>query len=129
MAKPTLQASDDSLFCLMDNVKDFLVGDTQDMLVLGDSGTGKSTFNRYLEHELWKEYKPGDRTLLFINLPGLERPGREQVVEQLRTYDFTDDQIRELKKHRQLILISDGYDESQLTSNLHTTTLLNRSGQ
>lgn len=113
----------------MDNVKDFLVGDTQDMLVLGDSGTGKSTFNRYLEHELWKEYKPGDRTLLFINLPGLERPGREQVVEQLRTYDFTDDQIRELKKHRQLILISDGYDESQLTSNLHTTTLLNRSGQ
>lgn len=129
MAKPTLQAADDKLFPLMDKVKAFLAGDTQVVLVLGDSGAGKSTFNRYLEHELWKEYKSGGRIPLFINLPALERPERELVAEQLRTYDFTGDQICELKKHRQFILICDGYDESQLTSNLHTTNLLNRSGQ
>ncbi|OAQ27419.1 hypothetical protein K457DRAFT_634727 [Linnemannia elongata AG-77] len=46
MAKPTLQASGDMLFPLMDKVKDFLSGDSQVMLILGDSGAGKSTFNR-----------------------------------------------------------------------------------
>ncbi|KAG0049073.1 WD_REPEATS_REGION domain-containing protein, partial [Linnemannia elongata] len=129
MAKPTLQASGDTLFPLMDKVMDFLSGDSQVMLILGDSGAGKSTFNRYLENELWKEYKSGGRIPLFINLPALERPEKELVAEQLRTYDFTGDQIRELKKHRQFVLICDGYDERQLTSNLHTTNLLNQSGQ
>ncbi|KAF9327704.1 hypothetical protein BGZ91_001346, partial [Linnemannia elongata] len=116
MAKPTLQDSGDTLFPLMDKVKDFL-------------SAGKSTFNRHLEYELWKEYKCGDRTPLLINLPALERPEKELVEEHLRTYDFTDEQIRELKQRRQFILICDGYDESQLTSNLHTTNLFNRAGQ
>ncbi|KAF9272040.1 hypothetical protein BGZ88_005282, partial [Linnemannia elongata] len=129
MAKLTLQDTDEDMFPLMDRVRDFLAGDTQVMLVLGDSGAGKSTFNRYLEHKLWQEYKPGGRIPLFVNLPSLERPEKDLVAEQLRTYDFTGDQIRGLKKHRQLILICDGYDESQLTSNLHTTNLFNRSGQ
>ncbi|KAG0051177.1 Transducin (beta)-like 1 X-linked receptor 1, partial [Linnemannia elongata] len=129
MAKLRLQDTDDDLFPLMDKVRDFLASDAQVMLVLGDSGAGKSTFNRHLEHELWQEYKPGGRIPLFVNLPSLERPQKELVAEQLRTYDFTGDQIHELKKHYQFMLICDGYDESQLTSNLYTTNLFNRSGQ
>ncbi|KAG0282750.1 hypothetical protein BGZ97_008863, partial [Linnemannia gamsii] len=129
MAKPSLQAPNDTLFPLMGKVKDFLAGDSQVMLILGDSGAGKSTFNRHLEHELWQDYTAGGRIPLLINLPSLERPEKDLVAEQLRWHNFLDDQIRELKLHRQLILICDGYDESQLTSNLHTTNLLNRSGQ
>ncbi|KAF9123435.1 WD_REPEATS_REGION domain-containing protein, partial [Linnemannia schmuckeri] len=129
MAKPSLQSDDDTLFPLMEKVKDFLAGDRQVMLILGDSGAGKSTFNRHLEHELWQDYHPSGRIPLFINLPALERPEKELVAEQLRTHDFTDDQIRGLKQHSQFILICDGYDEIQLTSNLHTTNLLNRPGQ
>ncbi|OAQ27426.1 WD40 repeat-like protein [Linnemannia elongata AG-77] len=129
MAKANVQAPDNTLFPLTEKVKDFLSGNSQVMLILGDSGAGKSTFNQHLDNELWKEYKSGGRIPLFINLPALERPEKELVAEQLRTYDFTCEQIRELKKHRQFILICDGYDESQLTSNLHTTNLLNRSGQ
>ncbi|KAF9081019.1 hypothetical protein BGX23_001392, partial [Mortierella sp. AD031] len=137
MAKPNLQAKDDDdendggddLFPLMDKVRDFLAGDSQVMLILGDSGAGKSTFNRHLENKLWQGYKAGGRIPLFINLPALERPEKELVTEQLRTLDFSDALILELKQHRQFILICDGYDESQLTSNLHTTNLLNRSGQ
>ncbi|KAF8931792.1 hypothetical protein BGZ47_011689 [Haplosporangium gracile] len=49
MAKSNLQSSDDTLFPLMDKVKDFLAGDCQVMLILGDSGAGKSTFNRHLD--------------------------------------------------------------------------------
>ncbi|KAF9301065.1 hypothetical protein BGZ91_009654, partial [Linnemannia elongata] len=59
MAKLSLQDTDDNLFPLMDKVKDFIASDTKVMLVIGDSGAGKSTFNRYLEHELWKEYNAG----------------------------------------------------------------------
>ncbi|KAF9910691.1 WD_REPEATS_REGION domain-containing protein [Linnemannia zychae] len=129
MAKSSLRASDDNLFPLMDKVKDFLVSDSLVMLILGDSGAGKSTFNRYLENELWKTYKIGGRIPLFINLPGLKKPEKKLVDEQLEVHNFSKDQIRELKQHRQLVLICDGYDESLLTSNLHTTNLLNRPGQ
>ncbi|KAG0046685.1 WD_REPEATS_REGION domain-containing protein, partial [Linnemannia elongata] len=129
MAKPSLQAPDDTLFPLMDKVKDFLSGGPQVMLILGDSGAGKSTFNRYLEHELWQDYHFGGRIPLFINLPALERPEKDLIAEQLRIYRFSELQIQGLEQHRQFILICDGYDESQLSSNLHTTNLLNRSGQ
>ncbi|KAG0272160.1 hypothetical protein BGZ96_005441, partial [Linnemannia gamsii] len=129
MAKASLSASDYALFPLMDKVKDFLTGSSQVMLVLGDSGAGKSTFNRHLEHELWQGYKAGGRIPLFINLPALEKTEKELIAEQLRIYRFPETQIQELEQHRQFVLICDGYDESQLSSNLHTTNLLNRSGQ
>jgi WD40 repeat protein len=129
MAKPNLQSPDNTLFPLIDKVKDFLADDCQVMLILGDLGAGKSTFNRHLEYKLWQDYTTGDRIPLFINLPALERPEKDLVAEQLRIYGLLDDQIRELKLYRQFMLICDGYDESQLTSNLHTTNLLNRSGQ
>ncbi|KAG0276430.1 hypothetical protein BGZ96_003281 [Linnemannia gamsii] len=129
MAKSSLQAPDDTLFPLMGKVRDFFASESQVMLILGDSGAGKSTFNRHLEYELWQDYKTGGRIPLFINLPALEKPERELIAKQLRTYRFTEAQIQELEQHRQFILICDGYDESQLTSNLHTTNLLHRSEQ
>ncbi|KAF9089684.1 hypothetical protein BGX23_006514, partial [Mortierella sp. AD031] len=60
MAKANLQAKDDDLFLLMDKVQDFLSSNRQVMLILGDSGAGKSTFNKHLESELWHSYKRGD---------------------------------------------------------------------
>ncbi|KAG0313378.1 WD_REPEATS_REGION domain-containing protein, partial [Linnemannia gamsii] len=129
MAKPNLLAPDDNLFPLMEKVKEFLAGDAHVMLILGDSGAGKSTFNRYLENVLWKDYKIGDRIPLFINLPNLERPDKDLVAEQLRTFDFSNDAILKMKWQRRFTLVCDGYDESQLTCNLHTTNLLNQPGQ
>ncbi|KAG0268735.1 hypothetical protein BGZ95_002326, partial [Linnemannia exigua] len=127
-AKPSLQATDDSLFPLMDKVEEFLAGEGQVMLILGDSGAGKSTFNRYLEYFLWQRYSPGVSIPLFINLPAVEQPEKELVAEQLRSYDFLEEHIRELKQHYRFVLICDGYDESQLLTNLHTTNNFNRSG-
>ncbi|KAG0059697.1 hypothetical protein BGZ89_000191 [Linnemannia elongata] len=116
LAKPGLQAKDDAVLPLMETVQDFLAGDGQVMLILGDSGAGKSTFNRHLEHQLWENYRPGGAIPLL-------------VVEHLRTLDFSEKQIQELKQRRHFVLICDGYDESQLTCNLHTTNLLNQPGQ
>ncbi|KAF9899544.1 hypothetical protein EC991_008628 [Linnemannia zychae] len=130
MAKSNLRASEHELFPLVDKVKEYLAGDSLVMLILGDSGAGKSTFNRYLENELWKTYKIGGCIPLFINLPNLKNPEKKLVEKQLKEHNFSKDQIRDLKQQRrQLILICDGYDESLLTSNLHTTNLFNRPGQ
>ncbi|KAF9132334.1 hypothetical protein BGW39_000355 [Mortierella sp. 14UC] len=129
LAKPNLQAPDNQVFSLMNKVQEFIASDGQVMLILGDSGAGKSTFNRYLEHQMWEVYKTGDRIPLYINLPALDRPEKDLVGEQLRVFDMPENVIWELKQHRQFLLICDGYDESQLTSNLHTTNLLNRPGQ
>ncbi|KAK3839381.1 MAG: hypothetical protein JOS17DRAFT_798865 [Linnemannia elongata] len=128
LAKPNLQAPYNKLFSLTDKVQEFLAGDDQVMLILGDSGAGKSTFIRHLEYELWNDYEIGGRIPLFISLPALERPEKDLIVEQLCAYKFSEMQIQDLEQNRQLLLICDGYDECQLTVNLHTTNLLNRTG-
>ncbi|KAG0041359.1 hypothetical protein BGZ83_001897, partial [Gryganskiella cystojenkinii] len=128
-AKPTLHAKDEDFFPLMEKVHEFLESERQVMLVLGDSGAGKSTFNRHLDHELWTHYKQGGPIPLFINLPAIFGPEQNLVAKQLQAHNFSDAQIQELKLHRQLILICDGYDESQLLDNLHKTNLLNQPGQ
>ncbi|KAF9289504.1 hypothetical protein BGZ88_007728, partial [Linnemannia elongata] len=77
MAKPSLKAKDEDAFMLMEKTQEFLASGKQVMLVLGDSGAGKSTFNHHLEHHLWTEYKSGNPIPLFINLPAIDRPDRD----------------------------------------------------
>ncbi|KAF9299266.1 hypothetical protein BGZ88_011481 [Linnemannia elongata] len=129
MAKAHLQAQDNEVFPLMEKMQEFLTSDRQVMLILGDSGAGKSAFNKYLEHRLWTEYRRGGPIPLFINLPALERPAKDLMAEQLKEHNFSEEQIQELKQHRQFIVICDGYDESQLTVNIHNSNNLNTSGQ
>ena len=126
MAKANLQARDDSIFLLMDKVQEFLNSDRQVMLILGDSGSGKSSFCRNLEHHLWTNYNKGDHIPLYINLSAIDNPAQNLIEKQLLYLDFYDSQIQEVKLHRQLILICDGYDESQQVANLHTTNRLNQ---
>ncbi|KAG9063885.1 hypothetical protein KI688_003999 [Linnemannia hyalina] len=129
MAKASLQAQDNEVFPLMDKLQEFLASDRQVMLILGDSGAGKSTFNRHLERHLWIDYKRGGPIPVFINLATINEPKYDMVTKQLQSNNFNDDQIQELKLHRQLVLICDGYDESQQQVNLHSTNFLNQPGQ
>lgn len=113
----------------MDKVQEFLASDRQVLLILGDSGAEKSTFNKHLELVLLQSYTRGGRIPLFINLPIIDEPQQDLIEKQLKTYNFSDEQIKELKHHRQLVVICDGYDESQQLVNLHKTNCLNQSGQ
>ncbi|KAF9125639.1 hypothetical protein BGW39_007240 [Mortierella sp. 14UC] len=128
MAKATLQAKDNDLFPLLDNILEFLDSEREVMLILGDAGAGKSTFNRHLETHLWTDYSKGGPIPLFINLPAIEQPEQDMVTKQLQMYNFEDEQIQEMKENRQFILICDGYDESPQTVNLHTANRLNQQG-
>ncbi|KAG0377429.1 hypothetical protein BGX24_006125 [Mortierella sp. AD032] len=128
-AKPTLQSSDHTLFLLMERAYEFLADSGQVLLLLGDSGVGKSTFNLELEHILWKDYKRGNAIPLYINLPAIDNPQQNMIAKQLQELNFSDAQIQELKLYRKFIVICDGYDESQLKKNIYATNLLNQPGQ
>ncbi|CAO3563493.1 unnamed protein product [Mortierella alpina] len=130
-AKANLKASDDVLFDLTEKLEEFLASNDQKvLLLLGDSGSGKSTFNREIEHNLWQKYeKAKSRIPLYINLSAIERPEQDMIVKQLRKYELSDSQIRELKAQRKFVLICDGYDESQEKHNLYTTNRLNQTGE
>ncbi|KAG0368971.1 hypothetical protein BGX24_002600 [Mortierella sp. AD032] len=125
-AKAFLTSSDGD-FPLMQKVKEFLESDRQVFLLLGDSGSGKSLFCRQLERVLWEQYEVGRRIPLLINLPSIDRPDNDLIGKHLRDHnDIPAHMVQDLKQHRQVVLICDGYDESRLTKNLHTTNGLNR---
>ncbi|KAF9277098.1 hypothetical protein BGZ68_009527, partial [Mortierella alpina] len=128
-AKTSLKASDDEYFPLMDKVMEFLASDRQVFLILGNSGSGKSTFSRHLHYVLSKDYNHDRPIPIFIHLPTVRNPGTGLISEHLKTLNFMDDDIQELKRDRQFIIICDSYDEIRLSINLHTSNMLNRPGQ
>ncbi|KAG0345776.1 hypothetical protein BGZ54_005434, partial [Gamsiella multidivaricata] len=100
-AKASLQASNDALFPLTEKVHEFLNSDRKVLLLLGDSGAGKSTFNRTLECDLWDSYEKEKGPIpLHINLPAIDKPHQDMIAKHLRRNDFTEPQIREIKQHR-----------------------------
>ncbi|KAF9361671.1 hypothetical protein BGX34_007008, partial [Mortierella sp. NVP85] len=99
--KASFQAADDSRFPLMEKVKEFLESEQKVFLLLGDSGSGKSTFSRELEFELWRAYKTKTgRIPLLINLPSIDKPEHDMISKQFRKAGFTESQICELKHYR-----------------------------
>ncbi|KAF9144495.1 hypothetical protein BGX30_012568 [Mortierella sp. GBA39] len=127
--KLAFNSSHKDTFPLMEKALEFLASRAQVLLLLGDSGAGKSTFNLELENTLWKGYKRGNPIPLHISLPAIDKPALDLIGKQLRYHNFSESQIQYLKQHRQFILICDGYDESRLTRNLHTSNYLNKPGQ
>ncbi|KAG0256812.1 hypothetical protein BGZ95_005394, partial [Linnemannia exigua] len=73
-----------------------------------------------------QEFLSSDRqVMLILGDSAIREPEDDMVGKQLRSHSFTRNQVQEMKQHRQFILICDGYDESQLTANLHASNLFN----
>ncbi|KAI1290647.1 hypothetical protein EDD11_009131 [Mortierella claussenii] len=128
MCKASLQAVGNELELLKERVTSFLDStDGQVMLILGDSGAGKSTFNLHLENELWRKYQPGSSIPLFIDLKAVDIKDKDMIKTHLdETMLFSADQIVHLKESRRFILICDGYDELRNWTNLHTNNAFNQ---
>ncbi|KAF9538952.1 hypothetical protein EC957_005988 [Mortierella hygrophila] len=125
-AKAKLLEKDRVSFPLMPKVRLFLKSKLHVFLLLGDSGAGKSMFNRHLEYELWGSYTRGGRIPLHINLPAIDRPDQDMIAKQLGMHGFKDEQITEMKQNRKFTVICDGYDESQLQANLYGSNQFNQ---
>ncbi|KAG0046914.1 hypothetical protein BGZ83_007942 [Gryganskiella cystojenkinii] len=125
-----VQASETFAIPLQQRVDEFLASNQEVLLILGDSGAGKSTFGARLEQQLWAQYSPGSPIPLFVSLPAVMHSESAIIHQYLDTYNlFSAAQVEELKRTRQFILICDGYDEWHRWSNLHTANRLNRPNQ
>ncbi|KAG0042569.1 U3 snoRNP protein, partial [Gryganskiella cystojenkinii] len=130
LAKKYLHASDDESFDLISMVDEFLSSDQKVLLLLGGSGTGKTTFNQELDLKLWKTYMDSPKTTkvpLLISLSAIDRPEKDLIAKHLRICDFSEPQIREMKD-RELVIICDGYDECQQSRNLYESNEFNKDG-
>ncbi|KAG0008589.1 hypothetical protein BGZ80_003270, partial [Entomortierella chlamydospora] len=104
-----ISANATTTFDLTSKAQGFIDSNKKVLLVLGDSGSGKSTFNRALEINLWHRYdKTSGKIPLFIYLPAIKDPKRDLIAERLRQANFTESQIIELKLYHEFILICDG---------------------
>lgn len=130
MSKTSVHApNNDNLVPLDDGVTEFVASNREVMLILGDSGAGKSTFNEWLEHDMWTKYKPGGWIPLFIDLKLMDRPDQDVMRKHLHDLGmFKKDEIDE-PKSRRFLLICDGYGECRKWFNLHKDNRLNQSHQ
>ncbi|CAO3567946.1 unnamed protein product [Mortierella alpina] len=129
-AKASLQEPDTIHSPLMEELQSFLQSERLVFLLMGDAGAGKTTFNSKLALDLCKRYTIGSPIPLFVRLPLCERPGHDMIAEELKRCRFLDAQIKELEQQqREILLICDGYDERQLSINLHNTNRLSQPGR
>ncbi|WP_284271879.1 NACHT and WD40 repeat domain-containing protein, partial [Mycoavidus cysteinexigens] len=103
-------------FDLNSKFNTFLESDKKVFLLLGEAGSGKSTFNRSLARDLWKKYEQADRKEderipVFIPLTTLEDPNKNLLTEYFTEEGFSKEQIQQLRQNRRFIFILDGYDE------------------
>ncbi len=107
-------------FDLYEKVQEFLSSDKKVLLLLGDVGSGKSTFTRHLEDSLWQVYESkidqekADQPIpLFIPLaqfpPSAE--SRDLIADYLKNKGLSEDKIEILRQHQSFIFIIDGFDE------------------
>ncbi|MCX8565743.1 MAG: WD40 repeat [Glomeribacter sp. 1016415] len=103
-------------FDLRHKLNAFLDSDKKVFLLLGEAGSGKSTFNRSLARDLWEKYEQADRKEdehipVFIPLTTLKDPNENLLTEYFTEEGFSKEQIQQLRQKRRFIFILDGYDE------------------
>ncbi len=122
---------DEEPFDLAEKIQSFFVfdeiarNDPKVMLLIGDTGAGKSVFSQQLHQYLWKDYKAGDPIPLWIPLPELQNPFEGAVEEVLKKQEFSEAQIVEMKVKERFIFIVDGYDELHQFQNCYLTNKWN----
>lgn len=95
------------------------------MLLMGDSGSGKSLFIRFLEKKMWGEYKPGGFVPIVVLLSHLSKPEGDMMNESLAERGFDKNEIAYLQKHHSFFMMLDSYDEMNRWINLYSLNRLN----
>ena len=117
MGTPARGAS--ATYELFEEIQLFLKGDQRVLLLMGDSGSGKSLFSQTLSYYLWQAYQPVSGVIPFyVSLPSLQDPVHKLVSQAAKRLGLTSEQINEIKEKREVIFILDGYDEIPKNSDI-----------
>lgn len=113
-------------FSLEEEVRKYLQGPEKILLILGDSGSGKSTFGKYITYQLWKEIKNDSLIPIFILAGALKDPERNAIKETFESYGFTTEEIKRLQEEHSFLFIFDGFDEMSTRPNLYLENRLDK---
>src|ERR1043166_7687783 len=111
-------------FDLDKEINKFLASSKKVLLLLGDSGSGKSLYTQGLTHRLWRSYDTKHFIPLWISLPSINNPQNTLIQDYLKSFGLTDTEIDMLKKKQSFIFILDAYDEIHLLKNLYVSNHL-----
>jgi tRNA A-37 threonylcarbamoyl transferase component Bud32 len=114
-----------STFDLFSALRDFIAGNKEVLLLMGESGTGKSLFAQTLVQQLAKTYTRGESIPLFISLPTLREPKNKLMEEVLARHGFPPESLLTLKQNHRFFLVLDAYDELNMTENFYRRNKLN----
>lgn len=110
---------------LMKEIANFLAHDEHQVLLLvGDGGSGKTSFTRMLQNESWKNWKDGERVPLRVDLPSLQKPYQTAIEEVLARNGFKLEQLPYLKANYRFLFIFDAFDEIPGLNNLYMSNRL-----
>jgi WD40 repeat protein len=94
-------------------IQAFLQSDKRLLLLLGDSGAGKTLFGQWLVNDCWQ--RPSlDFIPLFIHLPAQNIKTFSLEKYLITQYEFTDRDVADLKANNRFLLILDAYDEMKI---------------
>ncbi|KAF9899269.1 hypothetical protein EC991_009216, partial [Linnemannia zychae] len=121
LGKPSLDAPDFSAAPLLSTAMGFVDGMRLVMLLIGESGSGKTSFLKYLERHLWEKYEGINSPIpIYASLSTIDQPESNLLKKVLKSRGFDSEQISTLKdNNRQFILLCDGYDEARSQDNLY----------
>lgn len=108
-----------SSFDLTSSINDFIENSHRVLLLLGDSGCGKSFFAQALIKRKSEEFRFGGRIPLFVSLPTLRNAKTSLMKEALELHGFIENEIELLRTTQKFLLIFDAYDELNSFDNLY----------
>jgi len=98
------------------------------LLVMGEAGTGKTTFANFLAKGLWKAHQEGiDKSKpipVIVPLITIGTVERNLLLEHFRNCGLGTQEIYLLKERCSFVFIIDGYDERNVFKNLYATNRL-----
>jgi len=92
------------------------------LLLVGDGGMGKTLTSQYIVRHMWERYQSGEWIPIYIYLASYRSKAASARENDLletffKDYDFSKNEIAELKATGKLLVILDGYDELKFDEN------------
>jgi ankyrin repeat protein/WD40 repeat protein len=111
-------AQSEHSFDLEEETAKFLSSDKKVLLLLGDSGSGKSLYTQGLASKLWQDHKSDSAIPVWISLPSLKNPVNRAIEETFEKFGFNSEEIENLRLTKSFLFIFDAFDEIHQLKNL-----------